>query len=144
MAFDITSANATAVLTVEDLFPSGIDLQMFSADTAISVASADIAETRIGVDGKLVAGFIPTIQEVTINLEAASPSYQSLSNVWMSMRSHQTIYECALVITVPSILKVFTWTNGVMRSGVPFPGLSQVLDPTAWVFHFEKVEAAAY
>lgn len=53
---DITSANASAVMTVEDLYPNGIHLQNFSTDAAIVADSMQIAETRMGVDGHMAAG----------------------------------------------------------------------------------------
>ena len=44
---DITSANATAVLTVDKLYPAGIELEMFGTDQAISQESLEIAQTRM-------------------------------------------------------------------------------------------------
>ena len=138
--FDITSANAEAVLTVEQIFPSGISLQMFGTDQAISMEAIDIAETRKGVDGKLVAGYIPAIYPVTVTLEAASPSHASLSTVWQAMAANKCVYSCNLVCTVPSIKSVFTWSSGVMKSGSPFPTLEKVLAATTWTFEFQDFE----
>lgn len=141
--FDITSANATAVLTVETLFPAGIQLQQFGTDQAISQATFDLTETRMGVDGKMVAGYIPGIKEMTVTLEANSPSFDSLCQIYEAYTTNKTIYECTLVCTVPSIGKVFTWRRGVMKTPAPFPALEQVLGQTAWVFHFESMERAS-
>lgn len=140
--FDITSANAVAVLSVDQLFPSGIELQQFATDQAVGQDSVDITETRMGVDGRMVAGFTPVIYPVTITLEASSPSAKSLGTVWRGMKTIRGIYECTLVVTVPSIGKVYTWSRGVMKSGVPFPSMKKVLDPTTWVFHFENMDVA--
>ena len=140
--FDITSANASAVLTVDSLFPSGIELQMFATDQAVGQDSVDITETRMGVDGRMVAGFTPVIYPVTVTLEAASPSARNLGTVWRAMKTIPGIYECTLVITVPSIAKVYTWSRGVMKSGVPFPSMKKVLEPTTWVFHFENMDVS--
>lgn len=85
--FDITSANASAVLTVDSLFPSGIELQMFATDQAVGQDSVDITETRMGVDGRMVAGFTPVIYPVTVTLEAASPSAKNLGTVWRAMKT---------------------------------------------------------
>jgi hypothetical protein len=141
--FNITSANASAVLTVEKLFPAGIELQMFGTDSALTTDSVDISEIRMGVDGKMVAGYTPVIFPLTITLEAASPSFAALSQVWTAMRTNKTIYDCTLVALVPSIKKSFTWTNGVMKSGVPFPGVQKVLAPTTWVFNFQNLDPSS-
>lgn len=140
--FDITSANATAVIRFEEVYPSGIYLQMFAVDTAISLEESDITETRIGVDGYMVAGYTPQIFPVTVNLEAASPSFTALATVWNYMRTRRTIYDTTLTITAPSIRRAFTFSTGVMKSGVPFSGLSTILDPTSWVFHFQNLDHA--
>lgn len=137
---DITSANASAVLIVEGLFPSGIELQMFGTDQAISMEAIDVAETRKGVDGKLVAGYVPAIYPVTVTLEAASPSHSNLATVWEAMAANRRVYACTLVCTVPSINTVFTWSTGVMKNGAPFPALEKVLGATTWAFDFQDFE----
>lgn len=139
---DITSANATAILTVENIFPAGIELQMFGTDQALSMDAIDVTETRKGVDGKLVAGYVPVIYPVTVTLEAASPSTASLATVWQAMAANKRVYSCNLVCTVPSIKSVFTWSVGVMKSGSPFPSLEKVLAPTTWTFEFQDFERA--
>lgn len=140
---DITSANASAILTVETIFPAGVELQMFGTDQAISMESIEIAETRKGVDGKLVGGYIPVIYPVTITLEAASPSHASLATVWEAMAAEKRIYPCTLTCTVPSIKTKFTWSNGILKSGAPFPSLAKVLAPTTWQFDFQDFERAS-
>ena len=140
---DITSANAEAILTVEDIFPTGIVLQMFGTDQAVNMDSVDITETRKGVDGKLVAGYVPAIYPVTITLEAASPSLSNLATVWEAMAANKRVYACTLVCTVPSIKTVFTWSTGVMKNGSPFPSLQKVLGSTTWAFDFQDFERSS-
>lgn len=140
--FDITSANATAILVIDTIFPAGFELQMFGTDQALGMESIDIAETRKGVDGKMVAGYVPVIYPVTITLEAASPSRSALALVWQAMAINRTVYPCTLVCTVPSIKSVFTWSTGVMKSGAPFPRLGKVLEPTTWQFDFQDFVCA--
>jgi len=135
---DITSANAEAVLIADTVFPAGISLHMFGTDQAISMDAIDVAETRMGVDGRMVAGFVPAIYPVTITLEAASPSLSSLALLWQAMTVNRTVYRCRLVCTVPSVRSVYTWVNGVLKNGAPFPSLAKVLEPTTWQFDFES------
>ncbi len=140
---DITSANAEAVLTVEDIFPSGIVLQMFGTDQALSMDAVDVAETRKGVDGRLVGGYVPAIYPVTVTLEAASPSHANLATVWQAMAANKRVYACNLVCTVPSIKTTFTWSVGIMKSGAPFPSLEKVLAATTWTFDFQDFERSS-
>ena len=141
--FDITAANATAILAVMGLFPQGINLQMFATDQALSQDAIDITETRMGVDGYMVAGYTPGIQVVTINLEAASPSTRSLSQLAAAMKSTKSIYECSLVCDVPSVGVSISWTRGVLKNFTPIPNIERVLAPTNWIFHFQDMNMSS-
>ena len=141
--FDITSANSVSILTVEELFPSGITLEQFGTDQAVNMDSLDIAETRMGVDGFMVAGYTPNIKVVSISLEASSPSFDALAQVYEAMETFRRIYSVKLVSTVPSIGKVFTWSNGVLKTVTPFPSQKKVLDPTSLTFNFGKYERSS-
>lgn len=139
---DITSANAEAVMTVEELFPSGIVLQMFSTDAAINMDNIVVAETRKGVDGKMVAGYVPALYPVTISLEASSPSRYSLAFVFSAMVTNRRPYVCNLVITLPSVRQVYTFSRGVLREGTFLPNLGTTLQPTTWAFDFDELRSA--
>ena len=45
----ITSANAILILTVEELYPSGVQIEKFASDDAFSSDNVTIAEVRMGV-----------------------------------------------------------------------------------------------
>ncbi len=137
MGFDITSANATAILLVDGIYPAGIVLQQFGTDSALSMDAITIAETRKGVDGRMVAGYLPSIYVLTVTLEASSPSVEALSTVWQLSNTTRQPYICTLECTVPSIGKSYVWSTGTMKSGTPFPSMQKVLAPTTWVFDFQ-------
>lgn len=139
---DITSANAELILTVADIFPSGIVLQMFGTDQSYNMDAVDIAETRMGVDGKMVAGYVPVIYPVTITLEASSPSRFSLSTVWEAMKTNRKIYVCNLICTLPSVGERLSWSGGVLKNGQVVPSGQKTLGPTNWSFDFEQLERA--
>ena len=137
---DITAANASAVMTVEDLYPNGIKLERFSTDAAIVADSQQVAETRMGVDGKMAAGVTPNIYPVTVTLEANSPTATSFSTLYEAMNANTRLYVCNLTIRIPSIGRTYQFSNGVLQTANPMPALNKVLAPTTWVFHFESME----
>lgn len=137
---DITAANASAVMTVEDLYPNGIKLERFSTDAAIVADSQQVAETRMGVDGKMAAGVTPNIYPVTVTLEANSPTATSFSTIYEAMNANKRLYVCNLTIKTPSIGRTYQFSNGVLQTANPMPALNKVLAPTTWVFHFESME----
>lgn len=135
---NITSANATAYMVVKDLYPAGFALNNFATDQAIDEGEDTIAETRMGVDGYMAAGYIPSIKAVTITFEAASPSVPYMNNIYLASQKNRRTYECTLVITVPSVNKTYTYSYGVMKTAKALPAIKTVLDPVSFAFDFEK------
>lgn len=136
---DITSANSTAVMTVEELYPSGFTLEMYATDTAISQGDDTVAETRMGVDGKMVAGYTPSIKSLTVTFEAPSPTIPYLETLYQASQQNRRTYKVHLTVTLPSIGKTFKYTNGVLKTAKPLPDLKKVLDPQSFAFDFEKM-----
>ena len=139
---NITSANATAYMVVKDLYPAGFSLNNFSTDQAIDQAEDTIAETRMGVDGYMAAGYTPSIKAVTLQFEAASPSVQFLNNLYLASQKNRRTYETTLVINVPAVGKTYTYTGGVLKTGKALPALKRTLDPVSYGFDFEKMTIA--
>ena len=135
----ITSANATAYMVVKDLYPTGFALNNFSTDQAVDQSEDTIAETRMGVDGYMAAGYVPSIKAVTIQFEATSPSVQYLNNLYLASQKNRRTYEVTLVVKVPAVNKTYTYSGGVLKTGKLLPGLKKVLDPVSYGFDFEKV-----
>ena len=143
MAFDITSANSTLVLTVENLYPAGVKIEGFSTDNSFAMDDDTIAETHMGVDNKLTAGFTPSEKSVTITLDAGSPSYEVLCNIYNMSKTNMTVLETSMQITVPALGKEYSFKNGVMVTGHPLPAGEKVLGNTNWTFRFGKLDTAS-
>jgi hypothetical protein len=137
---DITSANATVAMSVaEGLF--SINLENFSADSSFTSDTVQAAETRMGVDGHMAAGFTPAIKTITINLEAGSPSTEYMQLLRQVQEVNMKPYKVQMVISIPSIGKRYTFSEGVLQSYKDLPDGQNVLSPTQWVFHFEGMSA---
>ena len=136
---DITSANATVALSVGGLF--SVNLENFSADSSFTTDTVQAAETRMGVDGHMAAGFTPAIKTITINLEAGSPSTEYMQLLRQVQEVNMKPYKVNMVISIPSIGKRYTLSNGVLQSYKDMPDGQTVLSPTQWVFHFESMSA---
>ncbi len=135
---NITSANASAILTVESLYPSGIVLEQFSIDQGIIMEDVQYSVSRMGIDGKMTSGFIPSIKSVNIVLEASSPSLVALTQLAEMMVQNKTTYACNLMVEIPALSKSFNFSNGVLESGKIFPENKKVLEPVNFRFQFES------
>ncbi len=139
---NITSANASAILIVETLYPAGIVLEQFATDQSMNFDEVSYSQSRIGVDGKMVSAFMPSMKGLTITLEASSPSLVGLSQLAQMMTQNRQLYACTLVVQIPSLNKVFTYSNGVLESGKLVPDTKKVLEPVSFKFQFEDFKSS--
>lgn len=137
--FDITSANAQLVLACEELYPQGITLSGFSADSALTADAVERAETRMGVDGRLVAGVIYAPQPVSIVLEANSPSLEVFETIRDAMQYNKRPYGLTLTVYLPALEKTITFRRGVLTSAPTMPAIGRTLQPTTWQMTFQEV-----
>lgn len=137
---DITSANLAAYMTVNDLFPAGFQLEQFSTSNAIAQGDDTKAETRMSVDGQMVAGYTPTIKTVTIVLEPSSPSIAYMDTWQKAEAANKRKYWCNLTVTYPSTGMIRNFKNGVMKTGKLTPDAQATLQPITYTFDFESVE----
>ena len=137
---DVTSANIAAWMTVKELFPAGFQLQQFSTSNAVAQGDDTSAETRMSVDGQMVAGYTPTIKTVTIVLEPSSPSIRYME-IWQKAEATgRRKYWCDLTVTYPSTGKVRKFKNGVLKTGKLTADAQATLQPITYTFDFESVE----
>lgn len=135
---DITSANASMVMIVEDLFPVGVPITNFSTDQMVDGDEHEYAQARMGVDGGMAAGFVPNPWNVTVSLEASSPSLKVMQTLAQAMVTNKCTYEVSLIITVPALNQVHAYRKGVLLTGKDLPGIRKTLEPTQWKFTFAK------
>jgi hypothetical protein len=135
---DITSADATIILTVAEIFPAGFPLEKFSADQSITAEEETFAETRMGVDGHMAAGWLPTIKAVTIMLEADSISVIAMNQIVTAQQSLRRTLRLHMLVTIPAQGRAYFYTNGILKSGIVVPNLKSVQEPLTYKFDFEN------
>ena len=138
MSRDITSANSTAVMYV-DVFPAGVKFEQYSADGAWASDAYAVLETRMGVDGKMSAGYTPVEKEVTFTFQANSPTLDKLDIIWQTMEVSKTPLFGQISINVPSIKKQYVLANVVMMNYKLLPDAQKVLEPIDVTFRCESI-----
>lgn len=137
---NITSANSSAVLTVDELYPQGFFLEMFTTDQAYNMEPQTIAEDHMGVDGYLTAGYVPNPYVVTFAFEASSPSMRPLNYYRQMCIQGRRLYNCALVITQPSLARTLNFKTGILRVGAFASNAQRVLSSSTFTFVFERLD----
>ena len=141
MSKDITSANASACLYAS-LFPAGLKFSNFSTDGAWTQDNYEVVEHRMGVDGKMAAGYTPVEKQITFSLEANSPTLDGLDLLWQTMEVSQTPIFGQIIITCPSIKKTFVLNNCILTSYKLLSNAEKVLSPREATFTCEGVTSA--
>ena len=136
---NITSANAIYALTVADLFTAPQQLQGFSADNVFGTEPLASAETSMGIDGFLSAGFVfvPVVQNV--ELQADSPSNDVFDQWWQASQINQSIFPAQGLITLLSLGRKWTLQNGVLTTFPPIPDAQKTLRPRRFGITWERV-----
>lgn len=135
---EITSADVAATMTVDTLYPSGFPLEMFGSDSGITGDNVTIAETRMTLDGKLVAGAVPNPYPITLTFEAASPTLPYLQN--LRTASAREVFEVNLTVRIRATGEVLRFNRGFLVTSNPFPNVAKTLQPLTFQFMFESME----
>lgn len=135
---DITSANSTAVMYL-DIFPAGIKFEQYSADGAWTSDAYAVLETRMGVDGKMSAGYTPVEKEVTFTFQANSPTLDKLDIIWQTMEVSKTPLFGQISIKIPSIKKQYVLANVVLMNYKLLPDAQKILEPIDVTFRCESI-----
>ena len=124
----ITAANSSFILTIAGLYDAGQKLEGYMADAAFATEDVEPAETVLGVDGHLSAGWLPTAVKQTISLMPDSPSYAIFENWHGAQATQREVMQASAVIVIPSLNKTYTCTKGFLTSVKLMPDAKKVME----------------
>lgn len=137
----ITAQNAVYILAVPGVI-SSTQLQGFSADDIFTTDVMEIAETLMGVDGKLSAGLINVPVKQSITLQADSASNSVFESWYVQMRQIRDVYFANASVTLTSIGRKYSLTNGALTGYMPISDAKKVLQPRKFTITWEAVATA--
>lgn len=135
----ITSADSTFVISSADFALAATVLEGYAADAAFAVDNADTAETMLGVDGKLSAGWIPRSYNQTITLQADSKSRAVFDALVAAQDVSRNVFRLNGVINLPGNQYSYTLSRGVLKNYSAMPNAQRVLQPMTFVIEWERV-----
>jgi hypothetical protein len=130
------------MLAVTGLFPVPQQLQGFAADDVFDISDVSPAETMMGVDGKLSAGFVFMPVEMGIMLNADSESNLLFDAWFAAQQAAREIYYANGIVRLPSVQRSFVLTKGVLKSYKPSPDAKKVLQPRKYSITWESIVGA--
>jgi hypothetical protein len=135
----ITSVNAIFALSITDLFDSPTQLQGFAADDIFSTDAIVLAETVMGLDGKLSGGYVHQIVKQKIHLQADSPSV-AIFELWAATsQANQDVFFGQATVNLPGTQKSYTLRNGILKSAKLLPDAKKTLSAHEFEIDWESV-----
>lgn len=128
----ITAANAEFAIAITGLYPVPQRLEQYAADAAFTTDAVEIAETVMGVDGFLSAGYTPKAIKQTITLAPNSPSLQIFNNWALAMIASREVLEANGSIIIASLGAKYVLTRGFLTSYRALPDAKQVMQPVEY------------
>jgi Tail fiber protein gp32 len=138
----ITSANSVVTLSAPGIYNQPVQLQGYSADKAWSTDMLDLAETQIGVDGRMTAGYIFKVVKQTFSLQADSPSIQIFETIWAAMAQARDIYWLSGTIDLPSTGQSYAMIRGVLTGVKTIADAAKVLQAKEYTIEWQLVQAS--
>jgi hypothetical protein len=142
MAATLTTANSVYMLVIPDLFPIPQQLQGYAADDIFSTEAVDSVEVVMGVDGHLSAGWVPTTKRQTITLQADSVSSLMFDDWQQSQEVVRDAFTANAFITLPSLGRIYTCTNGYLTNYMPMPDARRTLQPRRFQITWQSILGA--
>lgn len=138
MAKTLTAANSVITLTIAGLFPVPVQLQGFAADDIFDSEAIEPAETLMGVDGKLSAGWVPMPIKQGFTLQADSDSVAFFETWYQAQQNVREIFRGSGLIVLPSVNRKMIMTNGVLSSYQPSTA-KKILQPRKFTVTWEAL-----
>lgn len=140
MARTLTAANAIIMFDVPDVFDTPFQLQQFQADDMFDTEDAEPVEVRKGVDGFKSSGFTPFLTKQTYKLMADSITADAFE-IWLAqMKQAREDFTANATITLTSVGKVYTCTNGSMTRIKQTPEGKKVLEGQVFEVTWDTVD----
>lgn len=111
----ITAANSVLMLRCTGVYDNFLNIKGFQADNAWGFGEANIAETRMGVDGQQSQGYTPHEVEWTLHLEANSPSIEHMENIRKDFNANMETRPIDIVVEIPSIKIRYSATGAMTK-----------------------------
>jgi hypothetical protein len=139
----ITSANSILLLQVAGLFATPVRIQGFAADDLSDTDAIEPAETMMGIDGRLSAGFVPVPVNQNVTLMADSQSNDFFDEVIAAQEQARELYVFTGSLVLPATGKKYAMTRGFLVNVVKFPAVKRSLQARRFALRWERVTVAA-
>lgn len=138
-ARSITSVTAALFLIIPGVYGTPQRIQGFSTDDMFDLDARPVAETRMGVDGRMSAGYTLHPRKMKIKLEADSASQQVFDDWASAQDSLQDVILAYGTVVLEANGTEYVLTKGALTSYPDMPGAKKTLQPQTYEITWESV-----
>lgn len=135
----LTAANAIIMVGARGLYDTPRRLAGFSADNIATLDAVVQAETSMGVDGRLSAGYVHNPLQQTISLQADSESVDMFERIFSETKRRKEFFWLFGSILLRATGKRYVMDRGVITSSSLMPALNRTLQPRQFSITWESV-----
>lgn len=140
---NITSADSVFTLAITGLYPTPVSIGGYASDRAFETDAVDVAETVMGVDGNMSAGWIPNTTMQTVTLMPDSQSSDIFENWDRVETSRRTKLFATGEIQIPGTGRRYTLTKGVLKRVTRVPSAAKTMQARPFVIEWGSVTVSA-
>lgn len=138
----LTAANATIMLAIAGLFPAPQQLQGFAADDIFSTDPLESAQTVMGVDGIMSAGFVFVEVKQSYTLQADSPSNFIFDQWFQAQQVARDIFFANGIVLLQTLGSKWSMAKGVLSMYPPMPDGGKLLKPRKFGITWQSISPA--
>jgi len=131
------------MLSIPGLFPVPQQLQGFAADDIFDSDAIESAETLMGVDGIMSAGFVFVPVNMHISIQADSPSNFIFDTWWATQQQNQEVFFAQGIVILNAIGTKWQLNKGSLVSYKPTPDVKKLLQPRRHTIRWQSSVPAA-
>lgn len=135
----LTAADALITLSIPDVFGAPFNLDGFATDDVYDMPEIDVAETAMGVDGRLSAGFVFRPVTQAYMLQADSLSVDNFEQLYSQQQQNHQVYVITGVTTLLAVGKQYAMSRGFLRNYSPAPAGKRILQPRRFGIEWQSV-----
>jgi hypothetical protein len=144
MAKTLTAANSVIMLSVAGLFSTPQQIQGFAADDIFDTDQIDSAETAMGVDGKLSAGWVPAPIKQSFTIQADSDSMSFFETWYAAQQAVRELYIASGSIYLPAVQRKYAMRRGFLTNHSATPNAKKILQPRKFMVTWEALTSGPF
>jgi hypothetical protein len=135
----LTAADVLITLSVAEVFGAPFTLHGFATDDVYDMPEIDVAETAMGVDGRLSAGFVFRPVTQAYMLQADSLSIDQFETIYAQQQQNRSVYAFTGITTLLAVGKQYAMNRGFLRNYSPAAAGKRILQPRRFGIEWESV-----